>query len=169
MRGLAIDGFYTATITIAGAAIVFLYAVIWRRSTDRIKDLEESEGQEGTIWLGDIWTTDIKGDVEEFYYYLQSSIDELESTDKFLELFTHTGKTPTLRNKLQDLTKSYKGYSECRALFANSRNGHETIKNWTLKTVFALFAIAMWGAVGFLVENTFLSQYAQVFWVFSLS
>lgn len=161
---MALDGFFTATITIAVAAIVFLYVVIWKKSTDRIKELEGVEGQEGTIWLGDIWTTDIKGDVEEFYYYLQSSINELTSPDKFLELFTNTGETPTLRKKIRALTKSYKRYSDCRALFASSRNGHETTKNWILKTIFALFAIAMWGAVGFLIENTFLSQFTQIFW-----
>jgi hypothetical protein len=162
---LAIDGFFTAVGGIAGVAIVFLYAVIWRKSTERIKELEGTEGQEGMIWLGDIWNTDIKEGAEEFYSYVTSGIANLESPDRFLEFFSNQQVMPTLRKKMHALATSYNEYSRCKALFSNSKTGHESIKNWTLKTIFVLFGVASWAGVGFLTESTFLISYTQVFWV----
>lgn len=162
---MAIDGFFTAIGSIAGVAIVFLYAVIWRRSTDRIKELDGSEGEEGTIWLGDLWNTDVKEGAEEFYSYVNLSIANLESPDRFLELFTNKGKIPELRKKIHSLASSYNGYFSCKALFSQSRNGHESLKNWTLKAICVLFGLASWAGVGFLVENTFLNSYSQIFWM----
>jgi hypothetical protein len=166
-RKLPLEGFYGAISLIAGSAIVFLYTAIWKKAEDRIKDLNGKEGQEAKIWLGDIWTTDIKQGVQDFYSYIQTSLAELESSEefKFEELFAHTGKTPVLRKKLQDLASLFRGYLDSRNLLRKSRQGHENMKKWILRTILSLFSIAVWGALGFLVDNTFLSDYTVIFWL----
>ena len=161
---MALEGFYTAIITIAIAVIASLYETIWKKSTNRIKDLDGSEGHEGTLLLGDIWMTDIKREVEEFHSFIQENIAKSESTDKFVELFTDKEKISSLKKKLDGLTLLHKSYSECKNLFAKSRNEHEILKNWVLKMIIMCFAFSIWGAAGFLVENTFLISFYQIFW-----
>ena len=63
---MAIDGFFTAIGSIAGSSHSIFVRCNWRRSTDRIKELDGSEGEEGTIWLGDLWNTDVKEGAEVF-------------------------------------------------------------------------------------------------------
>lgn len=165
---LPLEGFYTAVGVIAGVAIAFLYQVIWKKAVDRIKDLSEREGKDAKIWLGDTWTKDIKQSVQEFYSYVNVSLGELESGNeelKFGELFSHTEKTPVLKKKLNVLTELYNGFSESGKLISKSRENHENIKKWTLRTIFSLFVIAVWGALGFLVDNSVASEYKIVYWV----
>ena len=165
---MPLEGFYTAVGVISGVAIAFLYQVIWKKAVDRIKDLNEGEGKAAKIWLGDSWTTDIKQGVQEFYSYVNTSLVELESGNegaKFGELFMHTGKSPVLKNKLNELTDMYHKFSENSKLITKSRESHEDSKKWTLRTILSLFLIAVWAAFGFLIENTFLSDYGVYYWL----
>lgn len=166
-KGLAVESFYGAISVIAGLVVPFLYTVIWRKAVDRIKELDGVEGQQATIWLGDIWTTDIKQGVQELFSFISSNIvEELENDDdKFEVLFTHTGKAPVLKKKLQDLTTLYQGYSDNRDLLGKSRQRHETIKTWTLRTIVSLISISVWGAIGLLVTSTFLIDYSLIYWL----
>jgi hypothetical protein len=161
---LALDGFHTATITIIGIAIVFLYMVLWRKAEDRIKDLNSVEGQQGLIWLGDIWMTNIKQGVQDFYAYVNTNIAEMESEDKLEELFSHTSKKPVLEKKLQDLTDSYQKFLESASLLGKSRESHELIKTWTLRTILSLFLIGVWGSVGFLIDVSS-NSYWIYYWI----
>lgn len=138
---------------------------MWRKAEDRIKDLNCSEGQQGILWLGDIWMTNVKQGVQDFYSYVSESITGIESEDKFEELFSDTAKKTVLNNRLLDLTGSFKKYSESEGLLSKSRKAHESIKTWTLRTILSLFLIAVWGAIGFLFENVFSSNYTIVYWI----
>lgn len=136
---------------------------MWRKAEDRIKDLNGSEGQQGILCLGDIWLTNVKQGVQDFYSYVSEIMVRLESEDKFEELFSDTTKKAVLNNKLSDLTNSYKKYSESEGLLGKSRKAHESIKTWTLRTILSLFLIAVWGAVGFL--SIFSGNYSIIYWI----
>jgi hypothetical protein len=164
-RYLGLEGFYGAIAVIVIGVIAFLYQVIWRKAEDRIKDLNGAEGQQGTIWLGDIWMTDIKQGVQDFYMYVDTNIAKLESEDKFVELFAHTGKKPELRKKLQELSASYQKFVDCSSLLSKLRKSHETTKIWTLRTIVMLIILAALGPLGLLVDNTFLASYNYIYWI----
>lgn len=136
---------------------------MWRKAEDRIKDLNGSEGQQGILWLGDIWLTNVKQGAQDFYSYVSESMNSLESEDKFEELFSDTTKKAVLNNKLSDLTNSYRKYSESDGLLGKSRKAHESIKTWTLRTILSLFLVAVWGALGFL--NMFSNNYIIIYWI----
>lgn len=162
---MALEGFYTAIAVVSLAINVFLYTVIWRKADDRIKALDGPEGQQASIWIGDIWTTDVKQGVQDFFSYVSTSIADLESEDKIGELFLDTDKRPVIRKKMDDLMGVYSGYTSVRNLLGQSRKNHETIKTWLLRTIISLFSIAAWAAVGFVVDSTFLNDYSTIYWV----
>ena len=162
---MGLEAFYGAIAVIAIGAIAFLYQVIWRKAEDRIKDLNGTEGQQGTIWLGDIWMTDIKQGVQEFFSYVDNNISKLESEDKFEELFAHTGKKPELRKKLTELTATYQKFLDCSSILSKLRKSLERSKIWTLRTIVMLLLLASLGPLGLLFENTFLSSYTFIYWL----
>lgn len=164
---MAIGDFYTAVILIALGAAATLYAMA-KRCTDTIENLENSKSHEWYLIQNNIWTTDIKVEVEELHSFIEKNISESESEDKFIELFSDKEKTSSLRNRLNRLNESYNDYLSLRSLFPNLINEHEASKKWLIRTIVICFAFTIWGATGFFIETKmdFLTTYEKIFWFF---
>jgi hypothetical protein len=166
VKNLAIGDFYTQVIAIAAAAIVIL-SVLWKRCNDTIDKLENTTSQEGYLITSYIWSTDIMRAVERFFSFVQENIVDLESEDKFLELFSDEEKTTRLKSDLDALDKSYRTYLDVYNLYPNLLQEHEEQRKWIMRTVGVSFAFAFWGAAGLLfeVENEFLTSHQDIFWL----
>lgn len=165
MKNLAIGDFYTQVIVIVGVAVVIL-GVLWKRCNDTIDKLESTTSQEGYLITSYIWSTDIMRAVERFFSFVQDNIVELESKDKFIELFSDEEKTTRLKSDLDALDKSYRTYLEVYNLYPNLLQEHEEQKKWIMRTIGISFAFAIWGAAGclFELENEFLISHMDIFW-----
>lgn len=144
--------FYTEVVIIAIGAAAALGA-LWKNSNDIIDKLEGIESEEGFLIAAHIWATNIKASVEEFFAYVQKSISESESTDRYAELFGEKDKIDVLQEKIDRLDKSYKAYIDFRNLVPSLVHETEEAKKWIVRTFCLSFGFAIWGAVGFLIES----------------
>lgn len=162
---MAIGDFYTQVVIIAIGATVILYAMA-RKCADSIEKEEDSLSKEGYIIQSHIWTTEMNDAVKDFVSFIQKNISESESEDKYIELFSSPEKIGSLKNRLDRLNKSYNTYLEFTDLFPNLVQAYEESKKWLIRTIVICFALASWGAVGFLIESqvTFPVAYEGIFW-----
>jgi len=163
---VALGDFYTQVVLIAVAAAGILYAMV-KRCAENIDKLENSLSQEGYIIQSHIWATNIKDAAEDLNSFIQKSISESESQDKYTELFSSKERINALKVRLDRLHSSYGAYLDFNNLFPDLIDEHEKSKKWLTRTIVICFAFAGWGATGFLMGHTLdLPQISEnVFWL----
>lgn len=164
---MAITDFYTQAIIIISIAAVALVA-FWKSCDDQVDKLEDPDFEDRNLQNASrIWSTNLKTSVKDFFSFVQKNIAESESDDKYSELFTDDEKSTLLIERLDRLDKSYKSFLDFRNLLPNRIHEIEETKKWVIRTFLMCFGIAIWGAIGLLVDlNSALDVYKALFWAF---